>query len=362
MKTNVKTNGIPQARTRGEPMDREGGTKMTKLTKLTKLTTTKQTATVALSKTLRNAASHPYVSAMQQHAERLRIEDDPTRRAPVPLVDLAAQLRHDIVWRLAAGSLPATSLHAAAGPPSGRIQVPQPKVWHASLHSLPRTSHEPRVSFARRAWWISLVVLAMSIGGVAHAEDHERATHRGVDEEEEDDDDRTHVDVDVDTRANPGVEPLGGGSRTPRAPAIADVLEAAYGAAGLAHDPTKLWSGRARVAGLVPWVTVRVGWDQSWRDDEPEVGRGRDFEVRATWRLDRVLFDGRELQVSSIDTARRRERRRLASRVIRAYFGWRRVTAAAVREPRFGLAAEAATAELDALTDGWFSRRAESAK
>ena len=149
-------------------------------------------------------------------------------------------------------------------------------------------------------------------------------------------------------------------------PPIAEVLEAAYAAAGLDRDPTKSWIRRARVAGLIPWITVRTGWDANWRDEQTDVGRSRTFEVRATWRLDRLLFDGRELQMSSIDAARRRERRRLASRVIQSYFAWRKLTARAARDGRFALAAEAATAELDALTDGWFSGwfsdRAKSAR
>jgi hypothetical protein len=179
----------------------------------------------------------------------------------------------------------------------------------------------------------------------------------------EDDDDERELPVDVDELAEAATPiastwTLG----TSRPPAIAEVLEAAYEAAGLDRDPTRSWIRRARVAGLVPWVTVRTGWDANWRDDEPDVGRSRTFEVRATWRLDRLLFDGRELQMSSIDAARRRERRRLASHVIRAYFAWRKVTALAAHDGRFTLAAEAATAELDALTDGWFSDRDKSAK
>jgi len=56
--------------------------------------------------------------------------------------------------------------------------------------------------------------------------------------------------------------------------------------------------------------------------------------------------------------ARRRERRRLASRVIRAYFTWRRAAstaATAATAATLPARAEEALAELDALTDGWFS-------
>lgn len=130
-------------------------------------------------------------------------------------------------------------------------------------------------------------------------------------------------------------------------PAIAEVLAAAYAAAGLDRAPARGWIRRARLAGLVPWVSVRAGRDASWQTDDPAIGQRTDLEVRATWRLDRLVFDGRELQVASIEAARRRERRELASRVIRAYFAWRRAAAR-------GRGDEPA-AELDALTDGWFS-------
>jgi len=141
-----------------------------------------------------------------------------------------------------------------------------------------------------------------------------------------------------------------------RGPSVGAVLTAAYAAAGLDRDPGRSWIRRARVAGLVPWVTVRTVRDTSWQDDQSEVGHSTSLELRATWRLDRLLFDGRELQVAALEASRRRERRRLATRVIRAYFTWRRAAGNADRDddrpaPRV---AEAA-AELDALTDGWFS-------
>jgi hypothetical protein len=134
-------------------------------------------------------------------------------------------------------------------------------------------------------------------------------------------------------------------------PPIAGVLAAAYTAAGLDRDLSRGWIRRARLAGLVPWISVRTGRNTSWETSAPEVDYGVAIEVRATWRLDRLVFDGRELQVASVEAARRRERRRLASRVIRAYFAWRRAS------ERFGGRdrADEAAAELDALTDGWFS-------
>jgi hypothetical protein len=148
------------------------------------------------------------------------------------------------------------------------------------------------------------------------------------------------------------------GARVPViGPPIGAVLSAAYATAGLEHDAAGSWTRRARLAGLVPWVTVRTARDTSWQDEHAEVGHGTSLEVRATWRLDRLVFDSHELQVSTIEATRRRERRRLATRVIRSYFAWRRAAGVALGADDDVVAARAAetTAELDALTDGWFS-------
>ena len=139
-------------------------------------------------------------------------------------------------------------------------------------------------------------------------------------------------------------------------PSIGETLAAANAAAGLDRNPAHGWIRRARLAGLIPWVTVRTGRDTRWQDNDPAIAHGTAIEVRATWRLDRLMFDGRELQVSSIEAARRRERRRLASRVIRSYFTWRRAAERTAARPNAAMTrADEAAAELDALTDGWFS-------
>jgi hypothetical protein len=148
--------------------------------------------------------------------------------------------------------------------------------------------------------------------------------------------------------------------RAVHGPGIGAVIAAAYAAAGLDHDPRDSWLRRARLTGLVPWVTVRTTRDTSWQDDSPDVGHATSLELRATWRLDRLLFDGRELQVAAVESARHRERRRLASRVIRAYFAWRRAARIATDDERVATRIAETVAELDALTDGWFSAQLRS--
>jgi len=128
--------------------------------------------------------------------------------------------------------------------------------------------------------------------------------------------------------------------RRPRATASADdlpantppltaVLTAAYDTAGLARGPVAQLIPPRPAVRPHPVAHVRTTRDTSWQDDQSEVGHGTTLELRATWRLDRLLFDGRELQVATIEAARHRERRRLATRVIRAYFAWRRAAVAA---------------------------------
>jgi hypothetical protein len=147
------------------------------------------------------------------------------------------------------------------------------------------------------------------------------------------------------------------GARVPvHGPSVGAVLTAAYAAAGLDRDPGRSWIRRARIAGLIPWITVRTARDTSWQEPQSEVGHSTALEVRATWRLDRLLFDSRELQVAALEASRRRERRRLAARVIRSYFTWRRAAGIAdANDDRTSPRAAEAIAELDALTDGWFS-------
>ena len=300
-----------------------------------------------------------YVAAMKQHIAQIRHE-----------VALRMRRRHE--------SLARRFLRLADERPSRDVEC------DTSCSHLPPASRCPgsdispdtpstrRPSFSSLAWLVTIVFL-MSLVRDASAD-----SRRGFDDDDDDHDVELDIDVDVgiarrdgrrsrDGRdavgdADDAIDVAAGASPifSMRAPPIAEVVEAAYVAAGLDRDPTKSWSRRARAAALIPWVSLRAGWDASWREDDADVGRSRDFEVRATWRLDRLVFDGRELQVSSIDMARRRERRRLATRVIRAYFTWRKLSAAAGHEPRAALAAEAALAELDALTDGWFSERAKS--
>jgi hypothetical protein len=154
------------------------------------------------------------------------------------------------------------------------------------------------------------------------------------------------------------------------APALPAIVAAAQRAAGLAHDPVPSWRTRSRWSALVPSLSARIGNSQSWREvTDPTVSRAISYDVRASWRLDRLVYDPSAPRFTAFDIQRRRERRRIAASVTHEYFAWLSARAAqlgAATNPdrnagtasgtaRALIQAQRARAELDALTDGWFS-------
>ena len=105
-------------------------------------------------------------------------------------------------------------------------------------------------------------------------------------------------------------------------------------------------------------IGARAGQNQSWREiDDPTISRGMGLDVRASWHLDHLVFDPNEPRIAMLDVARRRERRRVAAIAIHLYFDWVAARAAADADVRAELDAQEKLAELDALTDGWFSQK-----
>jgi hypothetical protein len=144
---------------------------------------------------------------------------------------------------------------------------------------------------------------------------------------------------------------------TPRIP-VREIVAAAYRAAGLGDRPMTGWRVRSRLVGLVPQLSIHVGQGQSWRAvEDPIPGYREGWDVRATWHIDRLLFDPNEMRIATIDVDRRRERRRVAAVAIRAYFRWLVADEAARRAgsdaPRWMTRRDQRLAELDVLTDGW---------
>jgi hypothetical protein len=140
------------------------------------------------------------------------------------------------------------------------------------------------------------------------------------------------------------------------APSLHEVVQAAERAAGLSDDPTAGWRRRSRLAALVPWITVRAGNSDSWRDvADPTVSHAAALGGALAWRLDRLVYDPNEPRFATYDLARRRERRRIAYATSAAYFAWIEAVAAGDSDPRGTLVLMEAVANLDAMTDAWFS-------
>ncbi|HTL35821.1 MAG TPA: hypothetical protein VL326_21980 [Kofleriaceae bacterium] len=156
------------------------------------------------------------------------------------------------------------------------------------------------------------------------------------------------------------------------APSLSAIVARAQDVAGLGSGgPVRGWRRRSRWSALIPYVSVRAGSGQSWRDvldpglaaasssaGEPTtLNHSLSYDVRLGWRLDHLLYDPNEPRLTAFELARRRDRRKIAALASRAYFVWLRASVAVERDARWQLRLAEATAELDALTDAWFSER-----
>lgn len=155
-----------------------------------------------------------------------------------------------------------------------------------------------------------------------------------------------------------------------------DAVRAALRAAGFpeARDRSDRMVRRIGLSALLPILTFRVArsTDQSLRFsptlDDPyryseSGGAGWWVEGRATWHLDRLLFDHAELSVERIRAGRAEAAGQLARRVLELLFEWQRARLDGrdenlSDESRNAALIRASEAEvtLDVLTNGWFSR------
>ena len=117
----------------------------------------------------------------------------------------------------------------------------------------------------------------------------------------------------------------------PRRPSVAQVQEAALRRATLSPRTAERWLRRARAAALLPSITgeYTLRSDQGWQLDQAvgdgdelrqDLGAGRAVQLRATWDLDRLIFNPDELRAAraALDLADVRER--LLIRVTQLYF------------------------------------------
>ncbi|MBK9757340.1 MAG: hypothetical protein IPO88_28340 [Nannocystis sp.] len=117
----------------------------------------------------------------------------------------------------------------------------------------------------------------------------------------------------------------------PTRPSVTEVQEAALRRATLSPKTARNWLRRARAAAILPGITGEYGLrsDQGWQLDQAvgdgdelsqDLGAGRVIQLRASWDLDRLIFNPDELRAAraSLDLAELRER--LLVRVTQLYF------------------------------------------
>lgn len=158
-----------------------------------------------------------------------------------------------------------------------------------------------------------------------------------------------------------------------REPTLAEIRDAALRHAGLDRHPERAWARRARLAGLMPVVTVSLQRDlahdadlsrESSGKESLDIGTNRDIglEARAVWRLDRLLYDDAEIRALQTAQRQHQERLDLVMRVTSIYYQRRKLQLAQSRggseasRMDQSLALDELTDQLDALTGGYFRR------
>lgn len=154
-------------------------------------------------------------------------------------------------------------------------------------------------------------------------------------------------------------------------PAVREAVAAAVRHAGLAGRPEAGMKRRARLAAALPTLSLKAGRDTAWSETDGtalvvgDVEQDVVLEARATWRLDRLMFDDTELRVASLSQQRAKARAAVAAQTTALYYKRRAAQVEALWHPpdtieeavRREIALEELTAQLDALTGGWWDQQ-----
>lgn len=123
---------------------------------------------------------------------------------------------------------------------------------------------------------------------------------------------------------------------------------------GMDHDLKESMSVSTEDSVQVSGGNVFIGPDSN--DLSRDFNSGTGFEVKAVWALDQILFNRDSLAVGVEQRNWNRERNLVASEVAEIYFKRRRYHVQEKDPVEMRLKVDEATAQLDALTGGWFSR------
>jgi len=150
-------------------------------------------------------------------------------------------------------------------------------------------------------------------------------------------------------------------------PSIEEVHEAAIKRAAIAPEAARRWLKRARAAAALPTLQSEFDHksDQGWKlaqeagvADElrQDLGAGRQFRVRATWSLDRLIFSPEEVRAARAMLDAGIAREQLLIRVTQLYFERAQLLIERDLEPpesaAEALAQEIRLRELEALLSG----------
>lgn len=164
-------------------------------------------------------------------------------------------------------------------------------------------------------------------------------------------------------------------------PQVREVQEAAIDYARAHPKLAASWQARARANAALPQFRTQFDYDMNQdlrtrtnldatdaqvitEDDD----RSYQFQVRAQWDLDRLIFEPQELSVARESVRLANLRDRVLDEVTRRYYERRRLQVDLELSPPTDLAdrvrkelrLQELTADIDALTGGWYGKRLES--
>jgi hypothetical protein len=153
-------------------------------------------------------------------------------------------------------------------------------------------------------------------------------------------------------------------------PRVREVVQATWEQASLLPEEDLSRRTRARISGYLPKISGGFSKDlgNSWnyryepgtaRVDQLKNTTGLRWDASIGWDLALFAYNPDELQISRETTTRARERRNLATEVIRIFFARQKIMRRGMPKPgsRFAQLAAEETAALDAWTGGRFQKR-----
>ncbi len=163
----------------------------------------------------------------------------------------------------------------------------------------------------------------------------------------------------------------------PGMPTIAEVQKATERSALVRLEDLEGWRGRARASAWLPELGISyqrnvgeidtLGIQSNLGIDSHNVEDVARYGVRATWQLSQLVFSREEVAAAKAALEVQRDRQQLVAHVTELYFDWLRARARASKDPEPSdseastLKLAEITAQIDALTDGFLSRRLSEA-